>query len=760
MCQHKTTGRGHGSSTALSSALAYFSRTHPQTDPHLVDLVSKLIISSITTAYISQSQSSLLVKIARCQQLLKFVMAFVPSLPVGVQATSSHSLQFTRPLRYAARQPKVSRRLSCPNVQKVSSPVMQKTDVKTSEIFMPALSSTMSEGKIVQWLKRPGDRVSSGEPIMVVESDKADMDVESFEDGYLATILVEEGATCPVGQAVGILVRNKDDVGKVKVPASPSAATSSPPASSHSSDAAPPEPAATSAPKPAFMEVFMPALSSTMTDGKVVDWLKSEGDTVEQGDMIMVVESDKADMDVESFESGILAHILVPAGEFAPVGAAVAYLARSAAEVPAIKAWAASSSSSTVASAPVDATTATTATPSTPTASATTSASEAVKEVAKVINEGRIIASPLAKATAEREGIDLRYIQGTGPNGRIKEMDVLKAKAEGNGATSSTTGTAPASPDTPVAAAKPRAMFATPDAKKIAKKENVDLASITGTGNFGRITADDVLRAAGKAPVQEATVEPAVPSAGSPVAASSPGPTPEVKKAVAADMPAGAVAMNAMQKAVVQNMNASLTVPVFRITYTIRTTALDALYAKVKPKGVTMSALLAKAVALTLRKHPIMNAAYGEKSIVYRNEINIAMAVAMPDGGLITPTLMKADETDLYSLSRVWKDLVKRAGEKKLSPAEYSSGTFTISNLGMFGVDQFDAILPPGVPGILAVGASKPVVQLQSNGLVGVEKVMKVTLTGDHRHIYGADGAKFLQDLAALIENDVTELVM
>lgn len=626
---------------------------------------------------------------------------------------------------------------------------------------MPALSSTMTEGKIVQWLKRPGDPVSTGEPIMVVESDKADMDVESFEDGFLATILVDEGSTCPVGQAVGIIVPNKDDIGKVEAPSATTSASSTPastPASSvastssQASDVAAQASAAASAPKPKFMEVFMPALSSTMTEGKVVDWLKSEGDTIEQGDMIMVVESDKADMDVESFESGVLAHISVPAGESAPVGAAVAYLARSAADVSAVKAWATSDSPLTAVSATPEAA-AVIATPTnpTPSASATVPASES-GQVAKVVNEGRIIASPLAKATAKREGIDLRYVQGTGPGGRIKESDVLKMKAEGNGASGSTT-SVPST--TPVSASKPRAIFATPDAKKIAKKEKVDLATITGSGNFGRITADDVLRAVGKSPVQDAIAEPAVSTS-----AATSTPAPETKKVVPADVPVGAVAMNAMQKAVVQNMNASVTVPVFRITYKIRTTALDALYAKVKPKGVTMSALLAKAVALTLRKHPIMNAAYGDKSIVYRDEINIAMAVAMPDGGLITPTLLKADETDLYSLSRVWKDLVKRAGEKKLSPAEYSSGTFTISNLGMFGVDQFDAILPPGVPGILAVGASKPVVQLQSNGLVGVEKVMKVTLTGDHRHIYGADGARFLQDLAALIENDVTELVM
>jgi len=218
--------------------------------------------------------------------------------------------------------------------------------------------------------------------------------------------------------------------------------------------------------------------------------------------------------------------------------------------------------------------------------------------------------------------------------------------------------------------------------------------------------------------------------------------------------------MNGMQKAVVKNMEWANTVPTYQVSYDITTDAFDALYAQLKPKGVTVSALLAKAVGVTLAKHPIMNAAYAPDAIKYNGDINVAMAVAMPDGGLITPVLKNADTTDIYSLGRSWKDLVPRAMEGKLKPDEYSSGTFTISNLGMFGVSSFVSILPPGQGAIMAVAASKPTAVLQKNGMIGLVKQMTVTLTCDHRHIYGADAAKFLKDLAALIEDDAMSLLM
>ncbi len=637
------------------------------------------------------------------------------------------------------------------------------TSTRALEIFMPALSSTMETGKIVQWLKQPGDYIKKGEPVMVVESDKADMDVESFEEGYLALVMVNEGDSCNVGETVALMAATKEEIESVKecktacivsgsgsrhdgttaveTPTAPppAAAAAEPSAASAAAPAAAPAPAP-AVEKPKMRELFMPALSSTMSEGKVVDWLKSEGEEVKKGEMVMVVESDKADMDVESFEDGYLAHVLVQAGESSPVGEAVGYLAVTEADIPKVKAWALSQTDTSKlaqsngvavdkpAAAPEAAAPAPAA--ATPTAAPTP---------LPIINEGRIIATPYAKQVAKELGVDLRTVRGTGEDGCIHESNVRAAAAA-----------APAAPATPYKSTK---LIATPEAKKIAKKENIKLETVTGTGSFGRITEEDVLRAAGKAPAPAPAAASKKPAAAEPAA-------PKEKRSAPVEMPAGAVAMNAMQKAVVKNMNASLTVPAFRVEYTIDTGAFDALYAKVKTKGVSVSALLAKAVALTLEKHPLLNAAYAPDAIAYRPDINIGMAVALSDGGLITPVLKNANSTDIYTLARAWRDLVKRAAAKKLKPDEYNSGTFFISNMGMFGVESFDAILPPGAPAIMAVAASKPVVAMLDNGLVGVKKQMKVNLTADHRHIYGANVAEFLRDLAHLIEKEPMSLML
>ena len=187
----------------------------------------------------------------------------------------------------------------------------------------------------------------------------------------------------------------------------------------------------------------------------------------------------------------------------------------------------------------------------------------------------------------------------------------------------------------------------------------------------------------------------------------------------------------------------------------IETDKFDALYKRLKPHGVTMTALLAKAVGAALVSHPELFASCTADGagITYNEHINVALAVAMPDGGLITPVLKDADRTDIYQLSRNWADLVKRARAKQLAPDEFMSGTFTISNLGMYGVESFDAILPPGSAAILAVGGSKPTVVATADGLLGVKKVMTVNLTADHRIVYGAHAAEFLQALKAVIEN-------
>ena len=449
-------------------------------------------------------------------------------------------------------------------------------------------------------------------------------------------------------------------------------------------------------------DIFMPALSSTMTEGKIVEWLKQPGDKVGRGESVLVVESDKADMDVESFQDGYLAAVLMPAGSTAPVGETIGLIVETEAEIADAQAKAPSSPSQ---SAPAPATSPEPAPPAkaqVPSATAPKApapkapapqapAPSAAISTAPVVNDGRIIASPRAKKLATQLGVDLATVRGTGPHGRIQAEDVQQAGGQ------------------PVSV--PR-------------------------------VAEGTTAAATGAPAPASGSAPAAPPGNS------------------FGRPGETVPFNTLQGAVNRNMEASLAVPCFRVGYTITTDKLDAFYKQVKSKGVTMTALLAKAVAVTLSRHPQVNAATTSAGMAYPSDINVAVAVAMEDGGLITPVLRGADRIDLYELSRQWKDLVKRSRSKQLQPEEYSTGTFTLSNLGMFGVDRFDAILPPGTGAILAVAASRLTVVADKSGSISVKPQMQVNLTADHRVIYGADGAAFLKDLAELIETRPESLTL
>ncbi len=426
-------------------------------------------------------------------------------------------------------------------------------------------------------------------------------------------------------------------------------------------------------------EVFMPALSSTMTEGKIVSWVKAPGDRVEKGETVVIVESDKADMDVESFHEGILAAIVVEAGGSAPVGEAIALLAETEAEIAAAQQQAAGKASS----APADSAPAPEI-PSQPSPAAEQNGGSAPRS-------GRVVISPRARKLAKDLKVDLASLQGSGPHGRIVAQDVEWAAGQ------------PVSPSGPAAFIP--------------------------------------------APIPPAPAPTPVAAAPLPTAASS--------------APLGQlVPFSTLQQAVIRNMNASLAVPIFHVSYPIITDGLDALYQQIKSKGVTMTGLLAKAVAVTLQKHPLLNATYTNQGLQYRPNINVAVAVAMEGGGLITPVLQNADQQDIYSLSRTWRDLVDRSRTKQLKPEEYSSGTFTLSNLGMFGVSSFDAILPSGQGSILAIGGARPTVVATADGLLGVKRQMQVNITCDHRIIYGADAAAFLKDLAEVIETNPQSLTL
>ncbi|CAA6668439.1 unnamed protein product [Spirodela intermedia] len=418
----------------------------------------------------------------------------------------------------------------------------------------------------------------------------------------------------------------------------------------------------------------MPALSSTMTEGKIVSWVKNEGEKLSKGESVVVVESDKADMDVETFYDGYLAAIMVDEGGVAAVGSAIALLAETEEEI-----------------------------------------SEAKSKAEAAAGSASRLSQPAVPSSAPP------------PPAPIKSAPPIPVA---------------------VASAHPASdggarIVASPYAKKLAKELKVELASIVGSGPMGRIVAKDVEAAAVSGAVASVAVSPQ-PGRHSPPAKPPSSPSVELGTVVP---------FSAMQGAVSRNMVNSLSVPTFRVGYTITTDALDVLYKKIKSKGVTMTALLAKATAMALAKHPVVNSSCRDgQSFTYNSSINIAVAVAI-DGGLITPVLQEADKVDIYSLSRKWKELVDKARAKQLQPQEYNTGTFTLSNLGMFGVDRFDAILPPGTGAIMAVGASQPSVVATKDGRIGVKSQMQVNVTADHRIIYGADLAAFLQTLAQIIED-------
>ncbi|PUZ70656.1 hypothetical protein GQ55_2G251200 [Panicum hallii var. hallii] len=418
-------------------------------------------------------------------------------------------------------------------------------------------------------------------------------------------------------------------------------------------------------------EIFMPALSSTMTEGKIVSWTAAEGDRVAKGDPVVVVESDKADMDVETFHDGIVAAVLVPAGGTAPVGAPIALLAESEEEV------------------------------------------------------------ALAQARAQA--------LSQGPSREPHPPHAVAAAA-------------PAPPPPAPVAAPATKGIATPYAKKLAKQRRVDIAAVVGTGPHGRVTAADIQAAAGINPKPKVAPPPPPPQP-APPAAVRPAP-PMASGAVLPPLPGGRVVpFTTMQAAVSRNMVESLSVPTFRVGYSMTTDKLDALYEKVKSKGVTKTVLLVKAAAMALTQHPVVNASCRDgKSFSYNTNVNIGVAVAL-EGGLLTPVLEDADKLDIYLLAQKWRVLLKKARTKQLQPNEYNSGTFTLSNLGMFGVDRFDAILPAGQGAIMAVGTSKPTVVADKDGFFSIKSEMLVNVTADHRIIYGADLAAFLQTFAKIVED-------
>ncbi|MDH7444882.1 pyruvate dehydrogenase complex dihydrolipoamide acetyltransferase [Aquimarina sp. 2201CG14-23] len=530
-------------------------------------------------------------------------------------------------------------------------------------INMPRLSDTMEEGVVAKWLVKKGDKISEGDILAEIETDKATMEFESFYEGVLLHIGIEEGETAPVDKLLAIIGDEGEDISDLL-----NGNTASQSEAPKEEKTETPAPSSTeTATVPEGVEVItMPRLSDTMEEGTVATWLKKIGDTVEEGDILAEIETDKATMEFESFYNGTLLHIGIEEGQTAPVDALLAIIGPAGTDVSGLKDGVpVAANSATSETAPVKEDTVETAT-----VSAVNNASG-----------GRIFASPLAKKIAADKGIDLSQVKGTGENGRIIKKDVESF-----------------TPSTAISA-------------------SVSAKTTTSTPAIQTFT-----------PAGEESFE-------------------EVKN-------------SQMRKAIARGLSASkFTAPHYYLTIEVgMDTAISSrkIINELPDTKVSFNDMVVKACAMALRRHPQVNTTWKDDVTVYNKHINIGVAVAVPDG-LVVPVLPFTDHMNIMEIDTKVRDLATRARDRKLTPQEMSGSTFTVSNLGMFGIQEFTSIINQPNSAILSVGAivKKPVVK---NDQVVVGNTMKVTLACDHRTVDGATGAQFLQTLKQYLENPVTML--
>ena len=559
----------------------------------------------------------------------------------------------------------------------------------------------MTEGVIAEWHKKVGDTVKSGDVLAEVETDKATMDLEAYDEGTLLFIGVEKGQAVPIDGIIAVIGQQGEDFqallsgnsgGSVDAaPASKAGETIKPadnPAPKEADVAqvntnmADPK-AISAAPAEAVNAtvIRMPKMSDTMTEGTIVAWHKKEGDTVKSGDVLAEVETDKATMDLEAYEEGTLLYVGVKEGDSVAVDAVIAVVGEKGANFKVLV------DGTGGGSAPAEQPQANVPAPAEPAAQPTSAAST---ENGHEVN-GRVKASPLAKAIAEQKGINLQQVHGTGPEGRIVKADVESFN--------------------------PQAVPAAAPAKPAAQPQ------------------------AAPAP------QPAPAAAPQPVAA----PAGEYE-----DVP-----VSQMRKTIARRLSESLfTAPHFYLTMEInmdKAMALRGQVNEVAPAKVSFNDFVIKACALALKQHPNVNSSWLGDKIRKYSYVNIGVAVAV-DEGLLVPVVRNADQKTLSTIAGEVKVLAGKAKEKKLQPKDWEGSTFSISNLGMFGIDEFTAIINPPDSCILAVGAIKQTVAFEGETPKPVN-IMKVTLSCDHRVVDGATGASFLQTVKAFLEDPMKMLV-
>lgn len=488
-------------------------------------------------------------------------------------------------------------------------------------------------------------------------------------------------------------------------------------------------------------QILMPALSPTMTEGNLVKWMVQEGDTVKPGDILAEIETDKATMEFESIDEGIIGKILVEEGaEGVAVNAPIAVMLADGESEEDIRMSAAASPESRA--------------PDPSVAKGKGESAGAEKESEPESDKksaagngagGDVKATPLARRIAGQEGLDLGAVSATGPSGKIVKADVERAAAGGSNMAAGTAGNDGSG-----------RLFASPLARRLARENDLPLERIPASGPNGRIIKRDIEDVL-------ANGLPAQPEEAAPAAASDAAAQKLDDPALAGLPDYELIPHTSMRKTIARRLTESKqTVPHFYLTVDVE---LDTLLESRKqinanaPEGVKVSVndFIIKAAAMALMRVPDANAAYTEQGLLKFDSADISVAVAIP-GGLITPIIREAHKKGLAEISAEMADLAKRAREGKLKPMEFTGGTFSISNLGMFGIKQFDAVINPPQGAILAVGAGeqRPVVK---DGQLAVATVMSCTLSVDHRVIDGALGAQFLAALKPYLENPALMLL-
>lgn len=549
-------------------------------------------------------------------------------------------------------------------------------------ILMPRLSDTMTEGVIAAWHKKVGDKVEKGDLLAEVETDKATMELESYKEGVLLHIGIEKGGKLQVNDLLAIIGNAGEDISThIAGNLATTAILTEAPVASAEPVAAPAASNASAINLSEMQEVvLMPRLSDTMTEGVIAGWHKNVGHAVKKGDVLADIETDKATMELESYKEGILLHQGAKAGEKIQVNDLLCIIADAGFDIQPVLSAAKSGSKDDAPVAPK--------LESVPEAQpAAISVSQQQPTVAQeIVNEGRILASPLAKKIASEKGVDLKYVKGSGDNGRIVKQDV----------------------DNFIPAAVP-----TPVQQPAASADKANTSVV-------------------------ATVPAVYPSSGH------------------TDTP-----VSQMRKTIARRLSESkFTAPHFYLTMSIDMDACVAAREKineVSPVKISFNDLVLKAAAIALKKHPAVNSSWMGDFIRTNYDVNVGVAVAVEDG-LLVPVVRNADMKSLSVIAGEVKSYALKAKEKKLQPTDWEGNTFTISNLGMFGIDEFTAIINPPDACILAVGgiAQAPVVK---GGAIVPGNVMKVTLSCDHRVVDGVTGAAFLQTLKGLLEQPLRMLV-